>query len=105
MNTAEKIAKLREARDLIAVPGQWTKGAFARDREGVNVSALSPNARAWCIEGALCKAGIGEMWDQLLSDPRERLFRLNDACETAAPMTALLDREIARLGSELANAH
>lgn len=44
---------LLAARTLIADPGDWTKGALARDEFGREVFATSPAACQWCAEGAL----------------------------------------------------
>lgn len=35
----------------------WTQYAYARNAEGVNVDEDAPSACAWCIRGALWKAG------------------------------------------------
>ena len=43
------------ARELIAAPGGFTQGAFARDVEGNIVQALDPAAVCFCSYGALEK--------------------------------------------------
>lgn len=49
---------LRQARDLIADPARWTKGANARSADGFTASS-SHDAVKWCAVGALHRvAGI-----------------------------------------------
>ncbi len=47
---------LRKARDLLADPEHWVKGAYARSQDGVVISALNKNAACWCLLGALQRA-------------------------------------------------
>lgn len=44
------------ARALIATPGSWTQGEFARDANGAAVSWRSPGAVQFCLWGALYRA-------------------------------------------------
>ena len=43
------------ARGLIADPARWTRKAYARSQEGVNVFPLGPEAVCYCALGALEK--------------------------------------------------
>lgn len=55
---AEKLKvldELRELRKLLEDPRRWTKGTFARNIEGFEVSASNPDAVCWCLEGAIAK--------------------------------------------------
>jgi len=60
---------LKRARELIACPERWAKGAFARDEKGYNLMHLHENthdaaekiatderAVCWCPDGAIRKA-------------------------------------------------
>lgn len=47
---------LRNARELISDPTRWTKGAFARDREGTAVPVSLQSAQSFCAMGACMKA-------------------------------------------------
>jgi len=46
---------IRDARDLISDESRWTRGSFARDRQGYYVQTKSPEAVCWCAVGALIK--------------------------------------------------
>jgi hypothetical protein len=41
---------------LYSKPGRWTKNCCARDRNGRSVNPFSPEARSFCIEGAIRRA-------------------------------------------------
>lgn len=47
------VALLRRARARIAAHGAQTRWAFARDAAGNRVAATSPDARSWCVVGAV----------------------------------------------------
>ena len=53
MNTETQIATLKAARELISVPGNWNKRAFALDWNRNWCDPRSPEACSWCIDGAL----------------------------------------------------
>lgn len=44
---------LAEARELLAQPGKWTKGEFARDAFGNRCMVYAPEACSFCAAGAL----------------------------------------------------
>lgn len=50
---------LQKARATIALPENWTQGAYARNKQGAACSALNKTARCWCASGALHKAWQG----------------------------------------------
>jgi hypothetical protein len=50
---------LTAARQLIADPEHWTQGSNAKRLDGGHVSALDPEAKCFCINGALVRAGDG----------------------------------------------
>jgi hypothetical protein len=45
------------ARAKIERPENWTKGVFARDSQGRDVTATSKNAVCWCSLGAITATG------------------------------------------------
>lgn len=47
------VAHLRRARDLLAPRGQWTREAYARDRNGAAVDTWNPDAVCFCCSGAM----------------------------------------------------
>lgn len=46
------------AADLIAKPGAWTQGAFARTSNGTQVGSTHPEAVCWCAAGAINRAAF-----------------------------------------------
>ena len=44
---------LRAVRDVLSPPGAWTQGAYARTAGGHSTTASSPEARCWCLAGAI----------------------------------------------------
>jgi hypothetical protein len=44
---------LTQARERIADPSKWTKGAFARNKHGAAVASTDPEAVCWCSFGAI----------------------------------------------------
>jgi hypothetical protein len=66
---------LREARDLIADPARWTRGAIARTIEGVKLDdPADPDATAWCASAALRRVA-GSSDCQAIVEARELLAR------------------------------
>ncbi len=51
---------LLSARDLIAVPGGFSQGAFARDASGAVVGSFHPHAVAMCMVGAIRRFGSSD---------------------------------------------
>ena len=50
MNTTQYLQTVRQK---ISNPQHWTKGAFARDSNGMAVMELNEEAVCWCIMGAV----------------------------------------------------
>lgn len=46
---------LKEARELLSDEKRWTRGAGARDANGVVTDILGSDAQCWCAAGALRK--------------------------------------------------
>lgn len=42
-------------KELLSDESKWTKGAIARDKDGVQTWSGSPNAYQWCLVGAIHK--------------------------------------------------
>jgi hypothetical protein len=55
MDKAQKIAKLKEARELISQEGAWTQGYSARDANGDVANCLSEEATCFCMIGAIAR--------------------------------------------------
>ena len=51
--TKEAIQILREARELLAVPGKWCKNSFAKDCKGKITGVWSKDAVRFCMGGAV----------------------------------------------------
>lgn len=47
-------------KELFSDPSRWTQGAFARDKDGNEVSPRSRKAVCWCLEGATEKCYKGD---------------------------------------------
>ena len=98
---------LTATRVLIAEPARWTKGAYARNRNGDEIEHDRPGAVCWCLVGALKKAGHFT-WDlEIPADVTACLRKVgvrsqtiwNDAKRrTHAQVVAMLDRAIANAG-------
>lgn len=46
------------ADELREKPDHWTKGAYARDADGVPVPLGSARSSCWCVRGHLAKRGL-----------------------------------------------
>lgn len=49
------VADLRAARALVATPGQWAQGSYAKDANGRAVQISANEACTFCVMGALDK--------------------------------------------------
>lgn len=96
--------QLKAAKALIDTPEKWTKGAFARDRDGDDVYETDGDtAVCWCAVGAInkafgCHAGLTVVQALYAALPAD--FQLvasfNDHPDTThADVMALFDRAIA----------
>jgi hypothetical protein len=94
---------LKAARELISVPERWTQHEYARDFHGNPVSALSPLAVCWCLNGALQRVktepgpsyatkALREVLGKYGPNPSE----FNDT-QNHPDVLALFDRAIAKL--------
>lgn len=52
----EALTVLRGADDLLVEQQNWTQMAWARDAGGTPVLSTAPEARAWCIAGAVVRS-------------------------------------------------
>lgn len=99
---------LRGARELLAKPERWTKGACARNADGYSTIATGNDGCSFCVVGALMQVG----GDSFLSSPAaiialELMHKLSgslsagdfndDPNTTHADILDLLDRGIAQL--------
>jgi hypothetical protein len=75
---------IRKAQLIIDSPEKWTKGAYARNENGLTVSETSDNAFSFCARGATLRIGY-HMCPKLAG-----LGNFNDA-----PDTTWLDVQIA----------
>lgn len=60
-------------RAIALIEKGWTKGAYARDAENVNVDENDPSACSWCIQGALYRAGAGTEMQEAVESAVETL--------------------------------
>ena len=93
---------LRAARELLSDPARWTKGAWAEDGAGMEVSPVSPNAVCWCVEGALMRVSGVEVVTavgfalEALANVVGDIAWYNDAATTQfSDILTALDRAIA----------
>lgn len=98
--------RLIAARARIAPPEHWTKGVFARTKEGVLTYPASPEAACWCLVGTL-RANVGQFsyCNDILpvGDVVRKKTNFNNCAEfndhkdtTHAMVLAVLDEAIAR---------
>jgi hypothetical protein len=98
---------LVQARQRIATPEHWCRGALSRDREGVDTERYATEPCSWCAEGALyavidldneAEQEAAHAAFSLLNDalPKGRrvVARFNDNA-SHAEVLALYDRAIA----------
>jgi hypothetical protein len=50
------LAVLEKVGEILSEPSRWTKVAFARNAEGIEVDVESPDAACYCFIGAIQKA-------------------------------------------------
>lgn len=115
MNTNTVPAVIEAVRALIADPSRRCCGAEARDAAGNPCDPCSPEARCWCVYGAMERAAAGDatLADEtdafLVGTAREELpelfslAQLNDDSTTShADVVALLGRARDRLVHRIA---
>lgn len=99
---------LRAARALIAQPGRWCQGSYARYRDGRSVSAMGPLADSFCalggcrrVSGGACMSIEPEhaLTETARSMGRASAHHLNDTTDLPTVL-AMFDATIARLESQ-----
>lgn len=98
---------LKAARALIAEPGRWCQGGYAKSASGLPAAPMEPLAHSFCALGA-CRRVAGGAW---AADEAERQLgrvalqmgsiggrvnRLNDSTDLPTVLD-MFDRTIARL--------
>ena len=58
--------------DLLCDKSKWTRGSFAKDISGENVTNNDPNAVCWCVFGAILKVYSNEV------DLENAILKLSD---------------------------
>lgn len=69
-------------RELLSDKSRWTKGYYARDKEGAPVEALDETAVCWCTAGAIIKVvgpNPGRRADRLMEALNEALISRYEA--------------------------
>lgn len=96
------ITDLQATRDLLADPAHWTKGAYARDAIGGDVSPRDPKATCFCMRGALDKItdySFGRIFNVKLisrrANGRSMIDFNDDPTTTHADVLSYLDKAIA----------
>lgn len=87
---------LRAVRELIGVPERWTRGAFARAKDGDEVEPDDNEATCFCLLGAFCVVTVTDK--RYLAGIQS--LGIKDAAEfndnvTHPEVLALLDKAIA----------
>jgi hypothetical protein len=83
--------------ELLSKPEAWTKGVYARSRDGASCPAGSDEAVAWCLDGAMDRCHPND-WIEARRKLRELLpdiasFHWNDKPErTHAEVLALVQK-------------
>jgi hypothetical protein len=98
---------LKAARELLAMPGAWTKGHYAKNSSGYQVYPFEPEAACFCSYGAMSRfaaeggtANLHAAEDAVRAQvPNGDLIGFNDAQESVEPVLAAFDRAIAKLES------
>ena len=111
MFTSTEQLIIRRARAMVASPSKWTRGAFARDENGMVVQPASPDATSFCAAGAIMRAayelaGCAHDWDRSAYDILRRstdqagrpLHLVNDRRGRAATLR-LIDTYLLRFSS------
>jgi hypothetical protein len=70
---------LTAAADLIAKPGAWTQGTFARTENGKNTGWKEDDAECFCVAGAILRVGgaghLNRAWNVFDDWTRSKGFR------------------------------
>lgn len=99
---------LKAAREKLAQPGAWVRGAMATNDRGQSVGYDDREAACWCMLGAL-RVVVGERYDDLypaqtalemaLPRPDLGIALTNDRAVNAAEVIGYFDAAIAKLES------
>ena len=104
----EAAIALNEVAAMLGAPDRWTVAALARDANGYPVAPLDPDARKWCLLGALQKVAIDR--PAVYSVANRALARqvdagnfayFNDHCREPAQVTAVARQAADQLFSEV----
>ena len=89
---------------LLTPPGAWTKGWFARDKNGLEVGPDSGQAVSFCLIGALTKleesfdsTGEDELYNALSDDRVTTIAQKNDSFATQEEALSWIKGAISRL--------
>jgi len=52
-----------KAHELLSDASKWTKGAFAKNKDGIRTNYSSRNAVCWCLLGAMDKCYDKSGWE------------------------------------------
>lgn len=75
----KQLGVLKEARTIISQKGAWTRGEYARDKDGFAVDVNSPAATCFCALGALNRAAYNQNTGVNLFIAKSQLARCIDA--------------------------
>lgn len=83
----------------------WTRGVYARDADGNEVSTSDTEAVCWCLEGAIFESrtsydNYADMMEAIACCiDGERICNFNDRQESVEPVLALIDKAIEQASS------
>lgn len=73
------LEQLIAEKQLLSDPACWTKGEFARDKNGVAVNEYSPDAVCWCQHGVIYKVVNDIRFSQVVNWSQMRILKDNIA--------------------------
>lgn len=92
-----------KVKELLSDESKWTRSAYARDSMGHSIPSTDPDAKCWCLQGAInfCYQGklhqqkeeamikLGEVIQQQYCTPS--IFHFNDRKATFEDIKKVLD--------------
>lgn len=81
----DELQTLRDLRDLLEPPGNWTTGTYARNADGRGVGEISPIATCWCLRGGVAR---------LLGGLYTHRYLVHGLAEVEVRLKRLANREI-----------